>query len=103
MVHLPLLAAAIFAGCLLCWPHPVLRPFVAVWLVAGLYLGRDFAIVCHYAPFLVLLVWAGVAILAANGHAISIFGASHAGTAAAISLILAVLLAAQVYRACQQA
>jgi hypothetical protein len=98
MVHLPLVLGSVFAGFLLCWQHPLLRPLLAVWLLAGLYLGRDFAIFCHYAPFLVLGVWAGFAVLVAKSRAIATFGASHALMAGAISLALGVLFAAQVSR-----
>jgi hypothetical protein len=98
MVHLPFLLGSTFLGFLLCWPHLLLRPLLAVWVVAGLYLGRDFAIFCHYAPFLVLLVWGAVALLVAKAHVISAFAASHPLTAAAISLLLAALFLAQVWR-----
>jgi hypothetical protein len=58
LVHLPLLLAATVAGFFLCWPHPLLRPLLILWVLAGLYLGRDLAIWCHYAPLLTLICWA---------------------------------------------
>ncbi|HTC94841.1 MAG TPA: hypothetical protein VK699_15475 [Terriglobales bacterium] len=98
MAHLPLLLASVFTGFLLCWPHPVLRLLLVVWILAGLYLGRDFAILCHYAPFLVLVVWAAAAILVAKAPAISKFGASHTVIPAVISFGVAVVFIAHVYR-----
>ena len=98
MAHLPFLLSSTLVGFLLCWPHPLLRPLVAVWFLAGLYLGRDFAIFCHYAPFLVLAVWAGVVFLLPKARVIGAFGTSHTAMAAALSLAVAVLLLAQVYR-----
>src|SRR5581483_123478 len=97
MAHLPLFLASIFTGFLLCWPHPMLRPLLVVWVLAGLYLGRDFAIFCPYAPFLVLVVWAAAATLAAKAPAISKFGASHVVLPAAITLGVAVVFIARVY------
>jgi hypothetical protein len=102
MAHLPLLLASVFAGFLLCWPHPVLRPLLVVWVLAGLYLGRDIAIFCHYAPFLVLVVWAAVATLVAKAPAISKFGASHAVIPALISFGIAVVFIAHVYHSSKE-
>jgi hypothetical protein len=57
-VHGPLFFGFTLAGFLLCWPQPMMRLFVPVWALAGLYLGRDVAIFCHYAPVLTLICWA---------------------------------------------
>lgn len=97
MAHLPLLLASVFTGFLLCWPHPVLRPLLVVWVLAGLYVGRDFAIFCHYAPFLVLVVWAAAATLVAKANSISKFGASHAVIPAVITFAIAAVFIARVY------
>jgi hypothetical protein len=40
-VHGPLIFSSALVGFLLCWPHPMLRPFLIVWVFAGFYLGRD--------------------------------------------------------------
>ncbi len=57
-VHLPVIIMALVTGMMLCLPNPALKALLAVWIIAGLYLGRDFAILCHYAPVLTLLTWA---------------------------------------------
>src|SRR5258708_33394051 len=53
----PFFFAFLFVGFFFCLPHPPLRPLLIVWILAGLYLGRDIAIYCHYAPLLTLLSW----------------------------------------------
>ncbi len=57
-VHLPVIIMATVTGMMLCLPNPAFKPLLAIWIIAGLYLGRDFAILCHYAPILTLLTWA---------------------------------------------
>ena len=76
-VHLPVILCAGIVGYLLCWPHPVLRLLLLVWIVAGVYLGRDFAIICHYALPLALVAWIALFLLAAKGRAIARFGDFH--------------------------
>lgn len=92
-VHGPLLLAFTFTGFFLCWPHPVLRLMMIVWVVAGLYFGRDIAIYCHYAPILTLIVWAVCLVLLAKAQAIARFGAAHVVAPAVLSAaVLAMLL-----------
>ncbi len=98
MVHLPLLAGCIFVGFLLCWPHPVLRPLLAVWVLAGLYLGRDLAIFCHYAPPLTLVALAAVMTVFVKAPSIAKFGASHVAIPAVLSIAVAAVFIAHVYR-----
>ena len=76
-VHIPLLAAFALIGFFLCWPHPVLRLLLIVWVLAGLYLGRDIAIFCHYVPLLTLVVWVAFAAVLLKASSISKFGVSH--------------------------
>jgi hypothetical protein len=97
-VHIPLLLASVFVGFLLCWPHPMLRPLLVVWVLAGLYLGRDLAILCHYAPLLTLVVWVAVMTVVVKALAIARFGASHVVIPAVLSLAVAVLFIGQIYR-----
>ena len=57
-VHFPVWAMFILAGAGLCYPDKRLWPLMLIWVVAGLYLGRDLAIYCHYNILPALLVWA---------------------------------------------
>jgi hypothetical protein len=91
-VHGPLILAASLLGFLLCWPHPMLRPLVAAWVLAGVYPGRDLTIRCHYNPLLTILCWAGSAIVLVRPAPIARFGASHGVIAAVLSLAVGALL-----------
>jgi hypothetical protein len=92
-VHGPVLLAFSFVGFLLCWPHPWLRPLLMVWVLAGLYLGRDIAILSHYNPLLTLLSWAAFVTVLVKPAAITKFGAAHAITAATLSIGVGSVLA----------
>jgi hypothetical protein len=59
--HVPAIFYSAALGCLLCWPHLILRPFMLIWFAAGIYLGRDFAILCHYMLPLPLVAGPSVA------------------------------------------
>lgn len=91
--HLPFLIALSATGVLLCGSTVALRPLVLVWMVAGLFIGRDVAIVCHYAPFLLLVIWAAMYAVVAESHRLAVFGRQHP---AAGVLLSAVLLAIQI-------
>jgi hypothetical protein len=91
-VHGPLFFAFLFVGLFLCGPHAVLRPFLIVWILAGLYLGRDIAIYCHYAPLLTLLSWTAAGAVFIKPAPIARFGASHPVVSATLSALLAALL-----------
>ena len=58
--HLSLAALAFLVGLSICIPGNALRtaPLLAVWVIAGFYLGRDLAILAHYNGLL-LLAWMG--------------------------------------------
>ena len=92
LVHLPLMAAATLVGFLLCWSHPMLRPLLIVWVLAGLYLGRDLAILCHYAPLLTLVCWAMCGLVLLRPAQIMKFGGAHAFISAMLSIALAAIL-----------
>jgi len=96
-VHGPLLFAAALVGFALCWPHPILRPLLIVWLLAGLYLGRDIAIFCHYAPLLTLVCWVVAGLVIVRPQYIAKFGAMHGVVSAILSLALLGVLIARVY------
>src|SRR5260370_36757119 len=96
VVHIPLLLASIFIGFMLCWPHPMLRPLLVVWVLAGLYLGRDLAIFCHYAPLLTLMTLAAIMTVIVKALSISNFGASHVVLPAVLSLSLSIIFCLRV-------
>jgi hypothetical protein len=56
LVHLPLFFIFLFLGLYLNMGTPWLRPFIIVYIVIGLYLGRDIAIYAHYNPLIILVV-----------------------------------------------
>jgi len=85
-VHGPLILAFSLVGFFLCWPHPMLRPLLIVWVLAGLYLGRDIAILCHYAPLLIIICWAVAGFVLFRTTTILRFGASHPLTSIVLSV-----------------
>jgi len=91
-VHGPLIFSAAFVGFLLCWPHPMLRPLLIVWVLAGLYLGRDIAILCHYNPLLTLVSWAAFGIVLFKPGPIARFGTSHVVIPALLSIVVGAIL-----------
>jgi hypothetical protein len=91
-VHGPLIFSFAAVGFFLCWPHSILRPFAIVWVLAGLYLGRDIAILCHYTPLLTLICWVAFGIVVFNTASIARFGASHIGVPAILSVGVGIVL-----------
>ena len=55
-VHIPLFLMFLFIGLYLNLDTTWLRPFIALYIVLGLYLGRDIAIYAHYNPLITLAV-----------------------------------------------
>lgn len=91
-VHAPLILAFSLVGLFLCGSHALLRPLVAVWMLAGLYLGRDITILCHYSPLLTLVSWAAFAIVLFRPAPIIRFGASRIVISALLSLAVGAVL-----------
>lgn len=91
-VHGPLIVASSLAGFLLCWPHAMLRPLLIVWVLAGLYLGRDITILCHYNPLLTLLSWAVSGFVLFKPGPIANFGRSHVVIPAVLTGVVGVVL-----------
>jgi hypothetical protein len=91
-VHGPLILTFSSVGFLLCWPHPVLRPALIVWFIAGLYLSRDVAILCHYAPLLTLISWGVSIVVLVKSASIARFGVSHTVIPAIFSVALTCVL-----------
>ena len=66
MVHLPVWAIIVLAGYYWSWGMEVLRPLITLYIVAGLYIGRDLAIWSHYAGCLGLIAaWVPICLLIA--------------------------------------
>jgi hypothetical protein len=91
-VHGPLIVASTLAGFFLCWPQPVLRPLLIVWLLAGIYLGRDITILCHYNPLLTLISWAAFVLVVARPARIASYGRAHLVASAIISVVVGLAL-----------
>jgi hypothetical protein len=91
-VHGPLILAFLLTGFMLCWPHHLLRPLVIVWLLAGVYLGRDIAVLCHYNGLLTLASWAVCAAVFFKPAPIARFGVAHVMLSAVSSAALGAVL-----------
>src|SRR5690242_3421219 len=93
-VHAPLIFSFSVVGFFLCWPHEMLRPLLLVWVLGGVYLGRDITILCHYSPLLTLLSWAAFGTIVFALHRIAGFGASHIILCGLLSTLVGAVLAA---------
>jgi hypothetical protein len=91
-VHGPLILGSAMVGFFLCWPHPMLRPLLIVWVLAGLYLGRDIAILCHYNPLLTLVSWAAFGVVLFSAARIARFGAAHVAIPGILSIAAGAVL-----------
>jgi hypothetical protein len=56
LVHIPLFLILLYIGLYLNLGTPWLRPFILLYIVIGLYLGRDIAVYAHYVPLITLAV-----------------------------------------------
>ena len=70
----------------------MLRPLMIVWVLAGVYLGRDIAILCHYNPLLTLLSWAAFGTAVFKARAIAGFGTSHVVLPGLLSALVGAVL-----------
>jgi hypothetical protein len=61
--HLPILGAFLVLGWSLCGGHGYFWPLLVIYFIAGLYLGRDWAIQAHYNPFILVGAWLGFLLL----------------------------------------
>lgn len=59
LVHLPVIAIFAVIGFWLCVQEPWLLPLLLVYLIIGLYIGRDLAILAHYNPLITIGVLVG--------------------------------------------
>lgn len=60
IVHVPVLLLFVAVGVRLTWWNLWLYPLFVVYLAAGVYVGRDLAILAHYNPLITLMVISGV-------------------------------------------
>ncbi|HZI55568.1 MAG TPA: hypothetical protein VFF39_02275 [Verrucomicrobiae bacterium] len=91
-VHGPLILASSLVGFFLCWPHAVLRPLTIIRVLAGLYLGRDIAVLCHYNGLLTLVSWGASVLVFIKPAPIVRFGASHIVISALLSAAVGAVL-----------
>jgi hypothetical protein len=63
-----------------------------IWVLAGLYLGRDIAVLCHYYGLLTLVCWGASALVFIKPAPIARFGAAHIVIPALLSAALAAVL-----------
>lgn len=82
--HVPFFLLLLLLGLLLCG----LSPLLVIWAVAGLYLGRDVAILCHYAPLLFLILLASAFTFLYAVKPIAFFGRQHPAAGAGFTLLL---------------
>lgn len=66
IVHLPIALLFLVLGASLTLSEPYLWPLLLLYLVAGIYLGRDLAILAHYNPLITLAVLGGIIWLIAS-------------------------------------
>jgi hypothetical protein len=93
LAHVPLLLAFAMTGVFL--HAPGISPFSLIWLIAGIYLGRDFAILCHYIPGAFLACWFLFAVVASKAVAIRDYGVAHHAVAVAATATVALLVIAR--------
>ena len=55
-VHIPLFFIFLYLGLYLNTGTPWLKPFIILYIIIGLYAGRDIAIYAHYMPLITLAV-----------------------------------------------
>jgi hypothetical protein len=84
VAHLAFFLAIVFLGLLLCGPSPLLL----VWAVAGIYLGRDLAILCHYAPLLFLLVVGALFAVFMAAKRVAVFGRQHPASGIGLTVLV---------------
>jgi ankyrin repeat protein len=65
-VHGPVILLFVWLGAWLCLGEPWTYPLLIVYLIAGLYLGRDLAILAHYNPLITIAVLGGTIWLVAS-------------------------------------
>ncbi len=80
LVHVPFLLILLVLGAWLCLGQPWLYPFLLVYAVIGIYLGRDVAILAHYSALITLAVLIGAFLLVTSApawhHPASLAGAA---------------------------
>ncbi len=88
LVHLPVCGLFWAVGFLLFNGTMPLLPVLLIFFVSGIYLGRDFAVYCHYAPLFALLVVVFVLLSALFGKRIIVLFDSLASMLAPYQFII---------------
>ena len=70
-VHLPILCTCLLGGWFLGGRHSYLWPLLLIYLVVGLYLGRDWAILAHYNPLILIGAWLALVLVLRYGGRIA--------------------------------
>lgn len=97
LVHLPVLALFLVLGARMTLWDPWLMTLLPVYLLAGLYLGRDIAIHAHYNPLVTLAVLAASAgALAAPGQVARALPTHNHALSLAVTAAVAALVCAWV-------
>jgi hypothetical protein len=87
-VHLPVALALIDVGFLLCRQSPWFPAALAIYAIAGLYVGRDLAILAHYNGLITLAVWLGGAFLVFESDRVSAWALSLTATFPHVPLVV---------------
>lgn len=86
--HVPFFVALSLSGLLLCG----VKPLLLVWVLGGLYLGRDVAIICHYALILLPAIWAAMFVVLGEAKRIELFGQRHPAAGMVLTVVLLLVL-----------
>jgi len=70
--HLPMLFTCLLLGWFLCGRHSYLWPLMLIYLVVGLYVGRDWAILAHYNPLIMIGAWLALILILRYGPRLSV-------------------------------
>ena len=70
--HLPILGAFLVLGWSLCGGHRYFWPLLLIYFIAGLYLGRDWAILAHYNPLIMIGAWLALILILRYGPRLSV-------------------------------
>jgi hypothetical protein len=99
-VHIPILIGFLLLGWSFCRASHYLWPLMVIYFVAGLYMGRDWAIEAHYSPLFTLLVWGGMILAAIYSARIVLYlkrrGPFSPWTALGVTLLVGAVFAFEV-------
>ena len=90
IVHVPIALFFLVLGASLTLSEPYLWPLFLVYLVTGLYLGRDLAIFAHYSPLITLAVLGGFIWLIASPDTLRILLSGSGNSVLSLAVTLSV-------------